>query len=157
MALWDLASVKELPFPPIGQTLYALFEASGDLLTLTRGSIGAQRWPVELDAKRKQFRIGPPSPLPLPPGLGIAEDRSGQIVAMAYRDHVLVSTPEQTIRVKPLDDCRYVAVSPDGQWLATGSQGINDAQVWHIPDRRESQTSLRMEVWRSPSALMGNG
>ena len=34
----------------------------------------------------------------------------------------------------PLDDCRYVAVSPDGQWLATGSHGQNGAQVWRIRD-----------------------
>jgi WD40 repeat protein len=33
--------------------------------------------------------------------------------------------------VEPLEDCRYVAPSPDGEWLATGShQG--SAQVWHL-------------------------
>jgi eukaryotic-like serine/threonine-protein kinase len=36
--------------------------------------------------------------------------------------------------VGPLDDCRYVAVSPDGKWLATGSHGKNGAQVWQISD-----------------------
>ena len=137
VALWDLARGAELPFLPIGQSLYALFEASGDLLTFSTRSLGVQRWPVKLDPNRREFRIGPPRQLPLPPAGG-AEDRAGRIVATAYRDHALVSTPERTIRVGPLDDCRYVAVSPDGQWLATGSHFINGAQVWHIPDGRES-------------------
>ncbi len=135
VALWDLARGVELPFLPIGITWYSLFEASGDLLTLTSGSLGVQRWPVELDPNRGEFRIGPPRQLPLPEGLGIAEDRTGRIVALARGADALVSTPERTIRVGPLDDCRTVAVSPDGQWLATRSYYfINGAQVWHIPD-----------------------
>jgi len=135
VALWDLARGTELPFLPIGQTWYALFEASGDLLTLNSGSPGVQRWPVQLDPNRGEFRIGPPRQLPSPLAGGvIAEDRAGRIVAMVYGALAFVSTPERTIRVGPLEDCRYVAVSPDGQWLATGSHGMNGAQVWHIPD-----------------------
>ena len=34
----------------------------------------------------------------------------------------------------PQDDCRYVAISPDGKWLATGSHGVSGAQVWQISD-----------------------
>ena len=37
-------------------------------------------------------------------------------------------------RVGPLEDCRYVAVSPDGQWLATGNHDVTGAQVWRIRD-----------------------
>jgi WD40 repeat protein len=136
VALWDLACGTELAFLPIGLTWYALFEPSGDLLTLVSGSPGVKRWPVRLDPARGEFRIGPPRPLPLPAGWGIAEDRAGRIVAMTYGWDALISTPERTkpIRVAPLDDCRHVAVSPDGQWLATGSHGKNGAQVWRIPD-----------------------
>jgi WD40 repeat protein len=36
--------------------------------------------------------------------------------------------------VRPLDDCCYVAVSPDGEWLATGSHGKNGFQVWRLRD-----------------------
>ena len=67
VALWDLAHSVELPFLPIGKSYYALFEASGDLLTLTKGPLGVQRWPVQLDPQRREFRIGPPRKLPLPP------------------------------------------------------------------------------------------
>ncbi len=152
VALWDLARGSELPFLPIGRTWYALFEASGDLLTLPGGSPGVQRWPVQLDPKRREFRIGPPRQVSLP-SAGGAEDRAGRILATAYRDHVLVSTPERTIRVGPLDDCRYVAVSPDGQWLATGSHFISGAQVWHLPDAArvaDLNVDGRVEVAFSP-------
>ncbi len=66
VVLWDLARGAELSFLPIGSTSYALFEASGDLLTLSVGSLGVQRWPVQLDPDRGEFRIGPPRRLPLP-------------------------------------------------------------------------------------------
>jgi hypothetical protein len=56
-------------------------------------------------------------------------------VALPDHDFAFVATPERTIHVGPLDDCRYVAVSPDGQWLATGSHiGTKGAQVWRIRD-----------------------
>jgi serine/threonine protein kinase/WD40 repeat protein len=136
VALWDLASGTELPFLPIGRTTYALFEASGDLLTLSTGPPSVWRWPVQLDRVRGDFRIGPPRPLPFLVGSdgGIAEDASGRVVAAANLGATHVRTPSGTFRVGPLDDCRYVAVSPDGQWLATGSHDKNGAQVWSIPD-----------------------
>ena len=81
-----------------------------------------QRWPVRLDPDRGEFRIGPPQQLPLPAeAKGMAKDRSGRIVAVTAIGFAFVATPERTIHVGPLDDCRHVAVSPDGQWLATGS------------------------------------
>jgi hypothetical protein len=37
--------------------------------------------------------------------------------------------------VGPLDDCTRVAVSPDGEWLATGNRGgTNAARVWRLRD-----------------------
>ena len=132
--LWDLARGTELAFLPIGNAFHLMFEPSGDLIT--SGSIGVQRWPIQLDAGRGEFRIGPPRRLPLPASYcGIAEDRSGRIVAKANCDYAYVATAERTIRVGPLDDCRSVAVSPDGQWLATGTHvGSHGAQVWRISD-----------------------
>ena len=37
----------------------------------------------------------------------------------------------------PLDDCRSVAVSPDGEWLATGSHVAGGVQIWRITDGTE--------------------
>ena len=134
MALWDLARGRELAFLPIGHVWQALFESSGDLLTYTGGSPGVQRWPVQLDPNRGEFHIGPPRQLPLPGGESIAEDRAGLILAGAHYDHAHVLTPARAFVVKPLDNCRFVAVSPDGKWLATGSHMQNGAQVWRMRD-----------------------
>ncbi len=131
--LWDLARGTELAFLPIGNAWNLMFEPSGDLLT--NGEVGVQRWPVHLDRERGEFRIGPPRSLRLPAGFGtIAEDRSSRIVAKANSDSAYVATAERTIRVGPLGDCRSVAISPDGQWLATGSHQIGGAQIWRIID-----------------------
>ena len=55
-------------------------------------------------------------------------------MALADHDFAFVATPERTFLVGPLDDCRSVAVSPDGEWLATGTHGSDGAQVWRIRD-----------------------
>jgi serine/threonine protein kinase/WD40 repeat protein len=128
----DVASARKLAFLPIGHTTSPVFEPSGDLLTLTNSSYGARRWPITLDQNRGEFRVGPPKKLPLAPKSFIAEDRSGRVIAIAYGSHVVVTTPDRTTRIEPLDDCRYVAITPDGQWLATGSHSGTGAQVWRI-------------------------
>jgi serine/threonine protein kinase/WD40 repeat protein/tetratricopeptide (TPR) repeat protein len=131
--LWDIAHARELAVLPIGNASHLTFEASGDLIT--SGPIGVWRWPVRLDPDRDEFRIGPPRPLSLPTGFcWIDEDRTGRVLAKANHDSVSVLTPERAFRVGPLDDCRYVAVSPDGEWLATGSHGRGGAQVWRVAD-----------------------
>jgi serine/threonine protein kinase/WD40 repeat protein len=133
VVLWDLAHGAELDFLPIGPTTYLQFEPSGDLLT--SGGAGVWRWPVRLDSDRGEFRIGPPRQLPLPPGTEqMAADRAGRIVALAGFDRAFVQTPERVFSVGPLDDCRGVAISPDGQWMVTGSHGKNGFQVWRIRD-----------------------
>jgi WD40 repeat protein/tetratricopeptide (TPR) repeat protein len=130
--LWDLASGRELAFLPIGFAGNLMFDASGNLLT--SGDVGVRRWPVRLDPARSEFRIGPPTQLPLPAGWGeIAEDASGQVVALAHLGDAHVLTPERPFQVGPLDDCRHVSVSPDGQWVATGSFA-RGAQVWRVHD-----------------------
>jgi WD40 repeat protein len=132
VVLWDLARGRELAFLPIGLAYVLIFEASGNLLT--SGDVGVQRWPVRLDFNRGVFRIGPPTQLPLPAGSGgIAEDASGQVVALAHVGDAHVLTPERAFQVGPLDHCHSVSVSPDGQWLATASYA-QGAQVWRVHD-----------------------
>ncbi len=131
--LWDLACGTELAFLPIGNSWNLMFEPSGDLLT--NGAVGVQRWPIRLDRERGEFQIGPPRHLRLPASLGmIATDRSGRIVAKANDAFVDVTTPERTFTIGPLADCRHLAVSPDGRWLATGNHTVGGAQVWRIND-----------------------
>jgi serine/threonine protein kinase/WD40 repeat protein len=134
VVFWDLARGVELGFLPIGHRL-SMLTAAGSLLT--SGSSGVQSWPVQLDPRRGELRVGPPRQLPLPAAIdGIDADRTGQVVALAVYGFTFVATPERTVTVGPLDDCRHVAVSPDAEWLATGSHGKNGAQVWRLRDAK---------------------
>jgi eukaryotic-like serine/threonine-protein kinase len=132
--IWDLAHGNELAFLEIGNSWHLTFDPSGDLIT--SGTKGVLRWPIRLDEARGEFSVGPARPLRLPAGqCGIGIDASGTIVAKSDKQYAYVATPDQTRRVGPLNDCRSVAVSPDGQWLATGTHiESHDAQVWRIRD-----------------------
>jgi WD40 repeat protein len=133
VVLWDLARGAELAFLPIGLAWHTTFEPSGDLLS--NGVLGVWRWPIRFDLQRGEYRIGPPHPLPSPGSdCWIDDDRTGRIVALANQGVAHVLTPDREFLVGPLDDCRAVAVSPDGEWLATGSHGRNGAQVWRVRD-----------------------
>ncbi len=144
VALWDLARGTELGVLSIGDARHSLFEESGDLLTT--GSLGVSRWPVQVDQDRGVVRLGPPSRLALPPGdCQIAEDRQGRIVAAALYNQVQVLTPHRKLTVGPLDDVRYLAVSPDGEWLATSSHSAGGVQLWRTSDGTE-EFRLPIEV-----------
>jgi tetratricopeptide (TPR) repeat protein len=131
VVLWDLARGTELAFLPNGNAWHMMFEPSGDLLT--NGSSGVLRWPVRLDPQRSVFRIGPPRVLPLTASnMAIDEDRRGRILAVANGGMAHVLTTQRSFQVGPLDDCRFTAVSPDGQWLATGSHHRGGTQIWNI-------------------------
>ena len=159
VVLWDLARGEELSFLPIGSTSHALFEASGDLLTLTPGTLGVQRWPVQLDPIRGEFRIGPPLRLSFPvesAGLSVDGPRAhrghGRLCSAT---HVL--TPVKAFKVGPLDNCRYVAVSPDGKMAGDRQPRQQRAQVWQISDGA-LVANLKVEglsAW--PSAPTENG
>jgi eukaryotic-like serine/threonine-protein kinase len=133
--LCDLARGTECAFLPIKGTWQVMFEPGGDLLT--SGAAGVQRWPVHLVCEQNEFRIGPPRVLPFTQQRGqIDEDRLGRTIAVARGNHAMVLNSEGLKPVLGLNECRYVAVSPDGEWLATGSHNLG-AQVWRIRDARK--------------------
>jgi WD40 repeat protein/tetratricopeptide (TPR) repeat protein len=133
VVLWDLVRGAELAFLPIGLAWGTTFEPSGDLLS--SGVLGVWRWPIRFEPERGEYRIGPPHPLPLPASdCWIDEDQRGRTVALANHDVAHVLTPEREFQLGPLEDVRSVAVSPDGEWLATGSHGRDGARVWRVRD-----------------------
>ncbi len=133
VVLWDLAHGTELVLLPIGRVGCVLFEASGALLT--NGSYGIERWPIRLDVDRGELRIGPPCHVSLRTAVtAVAEDRQGRVVAAAGFARSYVLTPERTFQVEPLDECRSVAVSADGTWLATGSPQTEGVTIWRVSD-----------------------
>ena len=134
VVFWDLARGTECGCLEIGTAWHVMFEAAGDLIASGK-TIGMWRWPVRLDLDRGEFRIGPPRQLPFPRNNGgIAEDGIGRIVALANFSQAHIDVSGRSIEIRPLDDCRYIAVSPDGEWLATGSHH-HGAQVWRVQDQ----------------------
>jgi eukaryotic-like serine/threonine-protein kinase len=135
VVVWDLERGTECAFLRIALARHVMFEANGDLLI--SGADGVRRWPVHLDPDRGEFRIGPPLDLQFARNSGsIAEDRLGRIIATPRDTHADVQISGRLTQIGPLDECRYVAVSPDGEWLATGSRHLG-AQVWRVSDGRK--------------------
>jgi serine/threonine protein kinase/WD40 repeat protein len=130
---WDCRTGAPLGFVQLKFAINAIFEASGALLT--DGSGGPFRWPVRPDpASPGLVRIGPPQRLPLPGTVGtqLACSPDGRVVASAQYWGALVwhrDRPGELVRLTPHDDARNVSVSPDGRWVATGSNGCG-AKVW---------------------------
>jgi hypothetical protein len=86
----------------------------------------------------------------------IAEDLLGEVMARAKRTHAELRISQRSGRLGPLDDCRFVAVSPDGEWVATGSQNLS-AQVWHASEIRK-EAEIPAECGTSVAlARMENG
>jgi serine/threonine protein kinase/WD40 repeat protein len=158
LGFWDRRTGAPLGFVRLDFPFEMIFEASGALLT--NGSGGLFRWPIQPDpVSAGLVRIGPPQRLPLPPvwaGIGCTPD--GRVVASAQFWGALVwrrDRPGQPIRLAPHEDARYVSVSPDGRWVATGSHGHGGVKVWDAATGRRvvdliPPTPLRVQVGFSP-------
>src|SRR5262249_18731293 len=131
--IWDLSSGRQLAWLPIKQTGGVRFEPSGALLT--NGVSGWWRWPVHTEAETgSRLRIGPPDRLPVP-GLfmTISASRAGRVLAQPCGQGASVlhaDRPYQPVRLVPHDSVNAVSVSPDGCWVATGSQHGTGIKVW---------------------------
>jgi hypothetical protein len=89
-------------------------------------------------------------------------DRAGRVVALPRFSEVLVHADGRDLRIGPLDDNRYAAVSPDGRWLATGGHNGGGVRVWSLNDGRrvaDMSTQDIASVAFSPDGrwLMTNG
>jgi serine/threonine protein kinase/WD40 repeat protein len=143
--LWDLKAGRQLAFLPTQSTHGILFDASGALLIHVR-QIGVFRCPVRPDAARAGLvKIGPAQRLALPPSEHyMVSSRDGKVIAMPYGSLVRVldlrhpdDSPALPAPAKgsltefgPIQDARYVAISPDGRYVAAGSHHGPGAKVW---------------------------
>ncbi len=138
VSLFDLSRGLDVGHLDVGSTLTAQFDpASGDLLTF--GQQGLLRWPIQSESAHSQrLGIGPPQRLLEMPGYDneFRISRDGRTIAVADYNRVLVfpaDRPDQQIQLQPTGEVRQqISLSPDGQWLATGSHGLSggDLQVW---------------------------
>jgi eukaryotic-like serine/threonine-protein kinase len=132
VSFWDLAKRKELAFAPIGYTLSVVFESSNALLT--GGRAGLLRWPVQKNVgETGLLRIDPPTRLLPFWGDDIGSSSDGRVITSPQGTGALVldkDHPDRPIPLTPHADVRYTAVSPDGQWAATGSHFHTKVKIW---------------------------
>jgi serine/threonine protein kinase/WD40 repeat protein len=156
IGLWDLAGGGELAFipMPVGLNNRVLFEPPGALLTL--GPTGLSRWPVEADpAAPDRLVVGPPVPLPLPPGCALGQSRDGRVIVTCSRaaaneqayagGWVLhADRPDPPIPLDRGADIGWIAVSPDGKWVVTVVHLSGVTRIWDARDgRRVKQLAER--------------
>ena len=99
------------------------------------GQTGLFRRTIRRDQATGTIHLGAPEKLPVPGvPLRIAQSRDGRVLASAQFQGAVVlhaDQPDRLIPIGPHPDVRYVAVSPDGQWVATGGFGHpGGAKVW---------------------------
>jgi len=133
VGLWDFPSGKLLAFFDEDSHDFVLWEPSGALLSM--GQNGLVRRPIRRDQDSGVVHIGAPEKLPVPGApLPFAQSRDGRVLASAQFSGAVVlhaDQPDRLIRLGPHADVRYVAVSPDGRWVATGGFGHpGGAKVW---------------------------
>jgi eukaryotic-like serine/threonine-protein kinase len=132
VSFWDLPRRKQIAFAGIGQSRSVVFASSNAVLT--GGSAGLLRWPVEESAQsRGLVRIGPPTSLLPSRGEEIGSSSDGRVIISPQGTGALVldlDHPKRPIPLVPHDDVRYTAVSPDGEWAATGSHWHTKVKIW---------------------------
>ena len=130
--VWDLLTGATLATLPVDLSHRILFDPSGAVLTELPVML---RWAVT-EAADGATTIGPPQvlhPRGTQDGFAISQD-GGTIAAAMYNDGGLVfdaQNPQHARWLRPHRDVRYIAVSPDGRWVVTGSHGVADGmKLW---------------------------
>jgi eukaryotic-like serine/threonine-protein kinase len=135
--LIDLATGREVgKLPTTDRPLR--WDATDTLYTF--GKSGMLRWPVQFDADNpERYRLGPPRRLWTAgpqTAWGISDD--ARTIAIPLRDPgadlIQLGPPPRTIRLKQ-KDVRSCSISPNGEWVATGSHNNSDgyaARIWNV-------------------------
>jgi serine/threonine protein kinase/WD40 repeat protein len=132
LAFWELSTGRPLRFLPIGKVESVRFESSGKLLASR--SDGVYRFCFPSDSRTSDSpRITVEQRLPLggPGSLGISPD--SRVIGLAMADAAQVWHSDK--RGPPLRlahaDTRSIAISPGGEWVATGSHGASpETIIW---------------------------
>jgi WD40 repeat protein/predicted Ser/Thr protein kinase len=138
LAVVDWAGGVEVGSIPLGLTSPLQFEADGAFLT--SGPDGLVRWPVRVGPEAGRLHVGPPEPLneQSNPHCTLGCSGDGRVVAIPWHTHAIVlHRPHRHVSLRPCEDVRNCAVSPNGRLVATGNhsslQGVG-ATVWDARD-----------------------
>ncbi len=134
--LWDLAGGTGAVLLKAPAMKDAKFHPSGGEL-FTSGPAGLYRWPVRQE--EGVLRVGPARRLPVPgPQERLSLDRDGRTLAVAggwAEGGGRVLDPEGPAASVPLlrhGNAAFVAASPDGRWVATGTIHGFGVSVWEV-------------------------
>jgi serine/threonine protein kinase/WD40 repeat protein len=149
--IWDLLTGRELAGVLSAQVDALSFEPGGGLLV--QGSGGLFRWPLGTKPSPSgAIPFGPPERLPIP-GVHwteVASSQDGSVWASAQYWGALVwhrDSPKTARKLVPHPDARYVAVSPDGLLVATGSHNVPGAKIWDAQTGELVKELLPTENW----------
>jgi WD40 repeat protein len=132
--LWDAATGRHLAFLPFKGGVSVSFEPGGNLLA--SGSLGVCRWVIPTDGPPGKLPVGSPELLPLGSQtyrMAGSEDGRAWAVIRASEDKAFLFQPG-VVAVKaqlgPHPGLAYIAVSPHGDWAATGTWHATGVKVW---------------------------
>jgi WD40 repeat protein len=156
--LWDLVTSRQIAYIPAPHCYGILFQKDGSGL-LTYNSSRLRRWPLEFSSRdgRRRVHIGPPQRLltldhtdpngrmvfcgPDQKRLAIFDFHRGvSLIDLAPQPHVVQSWRTRT--------AAFLAASPDGRWVATGSWEGPGFQVW------DTLRNVEARLWRTGDACV---
>jgi WD40 repeat protein/tRNA A-37 threonylcarbamoyl transferase component Bud32 len=136
VSLIDLPTGLEVAKLNLGRNPFVRFDAAtGDLLT--HGLRGLMRWPVQVTpGEPHKVEVGPARILR--PGTGSFRNldlsQDGKTIAIAGGTQAIVYRPKGNRLVPaslgPLQDNRFVHLSPDGRWVLTVAHDAKTGLIW---------------------------
>jgi serine/threonine protein kinase/WD40 repeat protein len=136
LAIVDLAADREIASLPIGLVGGPLaWEPEGTLLTFSRSGLFRWRLPAALAGPVPLGSAEQLLPGSRSGGWAASADRQTLAVAQLDNGALLIhrGSPPRETRLQPQQDVRFCDVSPNGDWVATGSHESTDgvaARVW---------------------------
>ena len=155
VGFWDIDRDVSVGSLPIGMTTVAPVRALGRPRDDGPDRIGPMAGARRAPATR--IRSGSGRRICCRPRKGerIARSHDGRLLACCqdYASPIVLDLdhPESPIRLGPQADVRYIAISPDGRWAATGSHNSRDGvKVWSLPDGRFVKQFPESGVYATP-------
>jgi signal transduction histidine kinase len=144
LRVFDLLSGRQVSFQPIRDCRSAWFTHDG-LGLVTCGASGLAHWPLAQagEAGRQEIRLGAPrsfhdGPLsyasitPDDRWLAAADRETGCAKVYDLRD------PSNHFELCSQPHMQFVAISPDGKWVATSTWGGRGVRIWDLATRRQA-------------------
>ena len=139
--IWNLASGREDVSITIERVNSAFFQRDGREL-ITCGGDGLQRWPIEDRTDASQpVRLRSPQKIPLPfkNPTRACRSRDGRIFAVTSEwgagggAYILDATTDAVrSALLPHPRANFVALSPDGKWVATAGFAAPELRLWNV-------------------------